>query len=202
MAEAAHPPDRASRPPLLATSRLVLRELAAADAPAIARGAGDPRVAQFLLAVPVPYPVALAQRWITARRAWWARGRGVTLAIARRDRPAALLGTVSLQRAVGARRAELGYWLAAPAWGRGYATEAAAALIDYGFRELGLARIDASVFTDNAASAHVLGKLGMVARPAGAARGRRAARALARYSLRRDDWTRDAPGARLLRPTA
>ncbi len=152
---------RARRPPLLTTARLLLRELRGSDATAVAAGAGDARVARFLIEVPSPYPVGLARRWIHGRSAWWELGRGVTLAIARRDAPDALLGSVSLRRHARDRRAELGYWLTAAAWGRGYATEAAAAAIDFGFRQLALARIYAQVIVGNDASMRVLDKLGM-----------------------------------------
>jgi RimJ/RimL family protein N-acetyltransferase len=152
----------ATRAPILVTERLALRELRDADAAAIASGAGDKRVAQFLIQVPSPYPPALARRWLIARREWWEMGRGVTLAVTRRDEPDRLLGTVSLRRYTRDRRAELGYWLAVPAWGQGIATEAVRAVVDYGFRELVLARIYAQVIDGNAASIRVLEKIGMV----------------------------------------
>lgn len=150
------------RPPTLSTERLVLRELRPTDAAAVAAGAGDGRVAQHLIQVPSPYPIALARRWVLHRIEWWEMGRGVTLAVTRSDEPDTLLGTVSLRRYVRDRRAELGYWLAAPAWGHGFATEAARAAVDFGFRALGLARIYAQVIAGNRASLHVLDKLGMV----------------------------------------
>lgn len=153
----------ADRPPTLETDRLVLRALVADDAAAVAERAGDRRVARYLIAVPSPYPLSLAGRWIAARVAWWTQGRGVTLAIARRTAPEQLLGSVSLRRYVRDRRAELGYWLGADAWGKGIATEAARALVDFGFRELLLARIYAHVLAGNAASCRVLDKLGFVA---------------------------------------
>ena len=153
---------RGRRPPMVTTERLLLRELRAADAPAVAAGAGDRRVAQYLIEVPSPYPVSLARRWIAGRLAWWELGRGVTLAITRREAPDALLGTVSLRRHARDRRAELGYWLAAAAWGCGYATEATEAAVELGFRQLGLARIYAQVIVGNDASMRVLAKLGMV----------------------------------------
>jgi RimJ/RimL family protein N-acetyltransferase len=149
-------------PPLLVTKRLLLRELRIDDARAIADRAGDRRVARYLIAVPSPYPVTLATRWIAGRLAWWSQGRGITLAIARRETPNDLLGTVSLRRYVRDRRAELGYWLGADAWGDGLATEAAGALVDFGFAELGLSRIYAHVLQGNAASCRVLEKLGMI----------------------------------------
>jgi ribosomal-protein-alanine N-acetyltransferase len=153
--------ELAARPPPLITSRLVLRELRLSDAVAVARHAGDRRVSRFLLGVPTPYPTSLAARWIATRIAWWSAGRGVTLAVARRASPEILLGTVSLRRFVRDRRAELGYWLAAETWGKGFATEAAGALVDCGFRELSLERIYAQVLEGNRASCRVLEKLGM-----------------------------------------
>jgi [ribosomal protein S5]-alanine N-acetyltransferase len=59
------------------------------------------------------------------------------------------------------RRAEMGYVLARDAWGQGYATEAAAAVLAFGFDKLGLRRIGATCDPDNHGSAHVLEKIGM-----------------------------------------
>ena len=154
--------DALARPPLLVTEHLLLRELRADDARAVSLRAGDRKVARYLIAVPTPYPVSLAARWIAGRVAWWPQGRGLTLAIVRRDEPDELLGSVSLRRFSRDRRAELGYWLGADAWGQGFATEAASALVDFGFREMGLARIYAQVLAGNAASCRVLEKLGML----------------------------------------
>jgi len=150
----------AEQPPMIVTPRLVLRALRGDDARAIARGAGDRRVARYLIAVPTPYPVTTAARWLTTRNGWWRAGRGITLAIARRSAPAALLGTISLRRD-GATAAELGYWLAADAWGDGLASEATRAIVELGFGELGLRRIYAEVMVGNSASERVLAKLGM-----------------------------------------
>jgi [ribosomal protein S5]-alanine N-acetyltransferase len=146
--------------PLLPTARLLLRALRVDDARAVADGAGDKRVARFLLQVPSPYPLALARRWVQGRIAWWRDGRGITMAIARRGVPEQLIGSASLRVNASNRRAELGYWLAHEAWGQGYATEACRAMIDLGFRDLGLARIFAQVLTGNDPSCHVLTKLG------------------------------------------
>jgi RimJ/RimL family protein N-acetyltransferase len=59
-----------------------------------------------------------------------------------------------------AEQAELGYWIARAHWGRGYATEAARAVLDLAFQGLRLSRIEAGHFADNAPSARVLAKLG------------------------------------------
>ncbi|HEY4243960.1 MAG TPA: GNAT family protein [Kofleriaceae bacterium] len=179
--------------PTLETARLVLRELRETDAAAIADGAGDKRVARYLVAVPSPYPVALARRWVRGRVDWWERERGMTLALTKRGSEQ-LLGTVSLRRYARDRRAELGYWLAARAWGNGYATEAARALIDFGFRELELARIYAHVLDGNDASMRVLEKLGMLREGVRRQHVRKGTRLcdVVLYGLLRDEWTRPA----------
>jgi RimJ/RimL family protein N-acetyltransferase len=181
-----------TRPPALATERLVLRELRPGDAAAVAAGAGDRRVAAFLIQVPSPYPIALARRWVVHRIEWWDQGRGVTLAVTLRDAPDMLLGTVSLRRYARDRRAELGYWLAQPAWGHGFATEAARAVIDFGFSGLGLARIYAQVLADNRASLRVLDKLGMVNEGVKRQHVHKARRLhdVVLYGLLRDEWSR------------
>lgn len=147
--------------PTLTTDRLILRPLRDSDAAAVADGAGDKRVARYLIQVPSPYPIALARGWVRHRTEWWAHGKGVTLAIAAREEPHALVGTASLRRYARDRRAELGYWLVANAWGHGYATEATRAIVDYGFRVMNLARVYALVLAGNTASERVLDKLGM-----------------------------------------
>jgi ribosomal-protein-alanine N-acetyltransferase len=57
--------------------------------------------------------------------------------------------------------AEIGYVLAKPYWGRGYATEAAAAVLDFGFVHLGLRLVEARAFPENVASLRVMAKLGL-----------------------------------------
>ncbi len=148
--------------PTLTTERLILRPLRESDATAVAAGAGDKRVARYLIQVPSPYPIALARAWVRHRSQWWELGRGVTLAIADRAAPSELLGTASLRRYARDRRAELGYWLIAAAWGQGYATEATRAIVDYGFRSFNLARVYAMVLAGNTISERVLDKLGMI----------------------------------------
>ena len=61
---------------------------------------------------------------------------------------------------LGDHELELGYWVGKPYWGRGYATEAARAMIDRGFDELGLSGVHAAYFEGNDRSRRVLDKLG------------------------------------------
>jgi len=82
----------------------------------------------------------------------------------------------------------MGYWIARPFWGRGYATEACFALIDMA-RTLGLTSLEGSHFLDNPASGRVLEKLGfeptgIVAPRLSCARGTEVAARLMRLELR------------------
>jgi [ribosomal protein S5]-alanine N-acetyltransferase len=73
-----------------------------------------------------------------------------------------LVGEIGLQRFEGrGPEVEIGWAVTAAARGRGYATEAAAAWIDAGFRRLGLDRIIAVVLPDNLASRRICERLGM-----------------------------------------
>ncbi|MEV6383088.1 GNAT family protein [Streptomyces sp. NPDC051773] len=60
----------------------------------------------------------------------------------------------------GVQAGKLGYAIAAKEWGRGYATDAARALVTYAFKEIGLHRITAAIGPDNAASIAVVQQLG------------------------------------------
>src|SRR5229473_1985998 len=87
-------------------------------------------------------------------------GSGLRLGIVVRESDT-LCGGVGLRIEPDHHRAELGYWIGVPHWGKGYATEAAGAMVKYGFETLGLHRIFASHFANNSASARVLRKIGM-----------------------------------------
>lgn len=57
--------------------------------------------------------------------------------------------------------ADIGYELSPKYWNNGYATEAAYAIVDFGFKHFGVHRVWANCIADNVSSAHVLEKLGM-----------------------------------------
>jgi [ribosomal protein S5]-alanine N-acetyltransferase len=147
-------------PPTIDTSRLRLRPFRADDASAVQRHVSDWEVARTTAAIPHPYPPDGARAWIDALPARHAAGETVALAVTRRD-DGVLVGAIELRPDRAVRRAEMGYWIGRPFWGQGFATEAAAALLDWGFRELGLRRLHADTFAHNAASAAVLRRIGM-----------------------------------------
>ncbi|MEJ7812744.1 MAG: GNAT family N-acetyltransferase [Gemmatimonadaceae bacterium] len=146
--------------PTLHTSRLVLRPFVADDAPAVQRLAGDRDIASTTLNIPHPYEDGMAEAWIATHEDAFARSEGLTLAVTSRD-DGALIGAVGIAINLRSSRAELGYWIGKPYWGRGYCTEAAAALVAYAFDVLDLNRVHATHLTWNPASGRVMRKIGM-----------------------------------------
>jgi RimJ/RimL family protein N-acetyltransferase len=139
---------------LIETERLLLRAPRTEDAKTIAILVNDRRIAENTLRIPHPYGIADAQRFITGTNA----GSGETVfLIVRRD--ATVLGACGLAKRA-PESAELGYWLAFAFWGNGYATEAAGAVIDYAFEDLGYEMLHAGARVSNLASRRVLEKCG------------------------------------------
>lgn len=146
--------------PLIDTPRLVLRRYEPADAPRVQLLAGAKEVADTTLLIPHPYPLGAAEQWIATHTAAWQTHRALSLAITLKP-TGELIGAIGLTFAEEHHRAELGYWIGVPYWRHGFATEAAAALTDYGFRVLGLNRVQAHHFARNTASGRVLLKVGL-----------------------------------------
>ena len=147
------------------TKRLTLRPAWAEDAPALAAAIGHEAVIRNLARVPLPYTLADADAFVSAPRG---PEEPVFLIVAH-DREPRLIGGVGLHAEEEATH--LGYWLTPDAWGRGYATEAAEAVIDMARHALPLRMLSAWHFADNPASGRVLRKLGF--QPTGEAPARR-----------------------------
>jgi [ribosomal protein S5]-alanine N-acetyltransferase len=142
--------------PDLRTERLVLREPALADGPAVLVFRGDPRVQRFN-DEPLP-DVAAAEAFIGFLRADSAAGARRHWAITIDAEVVGLIGLHTWEPHH--RRAELGYDLACSRWGQGIAREAARAVIDYGFTTMKLHRIQAHTIADNHRSVRLLERLG------------------------------------------
>ena len=146
--------------PTLTTERLVLRPFALSDAADVQRLAGDRAVADTTLNIPHPYPDGAAEQWISSHVACFQRREIMTLAITLRA-SGELAGCISLRLNDTHNRAELGYWMGVPYWNQGYCSEAARAVIAYGFEQMALNRIFAHHLTRNPASGRVMQKAGM-----------------------------------------
>ena len=148
-----------AEPPRLETRRLVLRPLQPDDAAAIARLAGDWRVAWPIPTIPHPYSVGRARDFIQGTLRETAEGSGQVFAVTRRPEPE-LIGVIGLRPQQG-HSAETGYWMGVPFWGQGYMSEALGAIIRHAFCDLQLQRVYAWHIGSNPASGRVMQKAGM-----------------------------------------
>ncbi len=144
------------------TERLVLRPLREEDLDMVVLMAGDWDVASMTARIPYPYTLADARHWLDGLE------HGELVCAIERNDDGALVGVTGYLPAATAseeKSAEIGYWIGKPYWGKGYATEAARALIAHCFTNVGFARLTCCHFADNPASCRVIEKLGFM--PAG-----------------------------------
>jgi ribosomal-protein-alanine N-acetyltransferase len=141
----------------LQTERLILRSYRPSDIPSLVRLIGAREIAATTLRIPHPYNESHAQALL--RR--FAKEDPVShFGIFLRD-TGEHCGGAGLNLDPDHDRAELGYWIGVPYWGRGIASEAVREVVRYGFETLGLHRIFANCYVGNDASIRILQKLGM-----------------------------------------
>ena len=150
--------------PWLETLRLELRDLVASDCDDLFRLHGDPRVMTYI-ADGKPSTRSAVLRALVRYVRYPALYPGLGLWHASRRDTGAFIGWFALNYAGKSPDIEVGYRLVPEAWGQGFATEGARALVDYGFDDLGLERIIGLTHRDNKASQRVLMKAGL--EPAG-----------------------------------
>ena len=148
-------------PPTINTERLILRPFQISDADQVQTLAGAYEVYRTTLNIPHPYEDGMAEKWIASHASLFYDGRGVNLAITLKS-DHTLIGAIGIGITKPHHRAELGYWIGVPYWGQGNCTEAAVAIIEYGFSELGLHKVTSRYMAGNPASGRVMEKAGMV----------------------------------------
>lgn len=143
------------------TERLILREFRADDWPAMAAYWADPRYQRYYPEEPDSEGRVreLVGRFVAAqaeepRSAW-------QLAVVTRAEGRHIGNCGIRVNDAALREANIGYELHPDYWGRGYASEAARAILRFGFADLGLHRVWAECAADNVGSARVLEKLGL-----------------------------------------
>jgi RimJ/RimL family protein N-acetyltransferase len=140
----------------LKTPRLTLRRFLPSDAPRVAEIASNWNVARMIRLAPYPQTVEEKRAWLVSHEAEWLAGEGYRFAVIEDGR---LIGCVDIDELASGLNG-IGYWLDEAAWGRGIATEAAAAVRDFALGALGLQRLTSGHAFDNPASGKVLEKLG------------------------------------------
>ncbi|MCU0632950.1 MAG: GNAT family N-acetyltransferase [Methanolinea sp.] len=147
-------------PETLITPRLILRQFTMDDAPVVQALAGDVCIAAGVLSIPHPYTLDDAWQWIGQHPSLRQSGEQFIFAVTEL-RSRVLAGAVSIRVNEEHAHAELGYWIGRPFQGRGYATEAAGAMLEFGFLGLHLHRIYARHLAWNTPSSRVLSHIGM-----------------------------------------
>lgn len=146
--------------PTLETARLKLRPFGIEDAGRVQELAGDYEVAKTTLNIPHPYGDGVAEQWISTHQQQFADSKGITLCIEMKENNE-VVGAIGLEVNKRHKRAEMGYWIGIPYWGRGICTEASTRVIEYGFSDLGCYKILGFHFQSNPASGKVMKKSGM-----------------------------------------
>ncbi|MBT2386099.1 GNAT family N-acetyltransferase [Streptomyces sp. ISL-11] len=168
----------------LITERLLLRPFTPADAPAVLAACQDPEIQRWTT-VPSPYTADDARAFIEdVSPAGWRDGTSYGFGLFSRD-DGRLVGAMGLERLAQLRaperQAELGFWTAKEARGRGYTVEAGRAVVRWAFEELGAERLEWVAEAGNEGSRAVALKLGF--RMEGTQRSK-----LVHAGTRRDAW--------------
>ena len=142
----------------LQTERLLLRPYTREDVPQLHTVLSDPETMRYW---PAPFTEDQTAQWVERSLGLYASGLGRFAIVRQAD--GALIGDAGLLHLEmdGVLEYDVGYIVAANEWRRGYGFEAAAAVVAYGFRTLGLDRLCANMPAAHSASRRLAEKLGM-----------------------------------------
>jgi RimJ/RimL family protein N-acetyltransferase len=145
------------------TERLIIRFWRADDAEDAFAIYGDPDVTRYLAGDARDTTIESTREWLAKKLATQAEKTPLGVWAVEERSSGRVIGHALLQYAPinGEDRVEIGYALARAAWGKGYATEIAHAMIQVGFDRLDLDELYGVVIPENAASRRVLEKVGM-----------------------------------------
>jgi ribosomal-protein-alanine N-acetyltransferase len=145
---------------LLEGERVILRPLVASDAPAIYRHLQDKAIVRWTSNIPWPYKKAHSVSFIKNSKEMRKTMKGFNFGVVPKGETE-VVGIVGLMKYDAAnKKAELGYWLAKPYWGRGIMTESAGLAVDFAFSKLKCHRVYVRAFKANIASNKIIQKLG------------------------------------------
>lgn len=147
--------------PELNTNRLKLRKLTIEDVPSLVKYANNKKVSDNILNMVHPYQEPDAVFRISYVFNGFKNKTRYVFAIVLKERNE-LIGEISLHLNNTGNMAELGYWIGEPFWGKGFATEAARAVLQFGFSRLALDCIYATCNAENEGSWAVLLNNGMI----------------------------------------
>lgn len=140
----------------LVSERLVLRPTNVSDVERAFEIQSDWEVTRMLRMAAFPPDREDIETWFADHGREWAAGEAYRFAVERQGR---FIGVVDIDE-ISRQEGDLGYWFERASWGRGYAREAAQAVVDFAFGEVRLRGLRSGHAAENAASGNVLLKLG------------------------------------------
>lgn len=146
----------------IATQRLLLRELEEKDLTDLAQQANNLNISKNLDLVPYPYTQEDARWFVNHCKEEQTKTprENYELGIVLKEE-GKLIGIIGITNIDDfKKKAVFGYWLGEPYWGKGIMSEAARAIVDFGFEKRELERIEAGVYDGNDGSEKILQKLG------------------------------------------
>lgn len=172
----------------LVTDRLVLRPTSVVDAPSAVEIQANWAVTSMLAGARFPPDRQEIVRWFAHHPEEWQAGAAYRFAV---EYVGTFIGVVDIE-SIREGSGSLGYWLEPSSWGKGIATEAAQAVIRFGFDVIGLRELRAGHAADNPASGKILTKIGFryVETVRIHSRSRDTEIEHCRYLLPRDEWQR------------
>lgn len=142
------------------TTRLILRLFQKSDAEAVTRLCNNYNIYKNTLYLPYPYTIGCAYAWMESHEQNYNSDKAFEFAITDKE-SGELYGAIALSNNKSFRNGEIAYWVGEEYWGRGYATEASKAMLDFAFNIKGYHKVFARYFGSNPASGKVMQKLGM-----------------------------------------
>ena len=168
--------------PTLETERLILRPLVEDDAAVLCSLLQDPDVVRYIGDGTIPGPEDCWRAIAAWLGHWVLRGYG-PWAVTERE-SGTFMGRVGIHFPYGWPGPELAYTLGKPFWGRGFATEATRAAMDWGFTHRDFLALMSLIYPENAASIRVATKLGETLRGDATLHGK----TVLRYVITRPEW--------------
>jgi ribosomal-protein-alanine N-acetyltransferase len=147
--------------PILRTQNLILRPFEISDARNVQKLAGDISIADTTLNIPHPYEDGMAEVFIAEVKQRHEDEVSFEAAIELKtlNQLIGAIGLINISKRY--QTAELGYWIGKPYWNKGYGSEAAKTMVDFGFSNLKLHKVYACHFKRNKSSARIMQKIGM-----------------------------------------
>ncbi|MFC0272966.1 GNAT family N-acetyltransferase [Metabacillus herbersteinensis] len=142
------------------TERLRLRPLKVGDSQEVEELAREYDVSKSTLTIPHPYPEGSAKDFIEKVLDSEKRGELFNFAITSKETQN-LIGMINIKLSGRHSRGELGYWIGKPFWNIGYGTEAARAVLEFGFNDLNLNKVYAQAFKETPGSWRIMEKIGL-----------------------------------------